>query len=177
MYSSNKWLKRDLELKRKHEEITARREALLSGLEAYYDKKTEKTDYFIGSFTAANERNHQIRKDLEQFGRDMKFKARAPEDPRFTTMKNNYWSMVKNVFPVWSEELREYKQKRRQQQDPIFTSPRRSSRSPDLADDDVNIPATSLPNTARSAKSVSIDENLPKYNKTAENLKRRKAVI
>ena len=41
--------------------------------------------------------------------------------------QNNYWSMVKNVYPVWHEELREYNKRHGIPVTPRANSPRQQT--------------------------------------------------
>ena len=83
--------------------------------------------------------------------------------------QTNYWTMVKSVFPVWSEEMREFKRRRNERQ------------SVEASEDfDVGSPGDLPPLSSRSQaslsqthsdpgglhtsnKSVSIDPILPRY--------------
>ncbi|XP_064642405.1 uncharacterized protein LOC135496810 [Lineus longissimus] len=178
-----KYLKHEVELTQRHQEIILRREALLNGTEAFYDDKDDKSGSFIGTYNNAIERNQLLLQDMRQFSEEMKMKKRAKEDPRFTTLKNNYWSMVKNIFPVWSEEMREYKRRRNTPRSNRSVSEEASEldlmpeNGYNLDISEADFSNLSPPQTGRSSKSVTIDPNLPESKSSTKEKKKKKGLF
>ncbi|XP_013393590.1 uncharacterized protein C3orf14 homolog [Lingula anatina] len=101
------YVKKELRLNMKHEQILAQRQALLNGTEAYYDSRQKRASEFVSSYNRAMERNQRLREEIHNCMRGMqKEKRRArKEDSEFENLKDNYWNMVKKCLPKWEEEL------------------------------------------------------------------------
>lgn len=102
----DKWAEKELILNQKHLELLKRREALLQGSERYYDFSLKQPASFIFDIGKAMARNKQL---MEEINLSMDQLIREnQESTKFNLIKNNYWTMVRNVFPVWYSEMREY---------------------------------------------------------------------
>ncbi|CAH1777520.1 unnamed protein product [Owenia fusiformis] len=104
------WFQKEIELEQKHEELVLKREALLRGTEAYYDKQAKQASSFITNYKKSDDRNEQLIEDFKKVRHNLQG-LNCGEDQRFTRLKNNYWAMVKNVYHVWIQEQRDYMQR------------------------------------------------------------------
>lgn len=111
MSNVEKWLQKELELNRKHEEILMRREAMLRGTETYYDSQEQRSSSFIADFSKAKSRNEEFLQGLDDLSQCLKEDLMTARSPKFNTVRNNYWTMVRNMFPEWHNEYQEYVQR------------------------------------------------------------------
>ncbi|XP_064611551.1 uncharacterized protein LOC135475556 [Liolophura sinensis] len=110
------WVQREIQLNQLHEEILAQREALLHFSEDHVGGQEVPERDESDLVKKASERNKNLLQDIATAQSKLTEDGRRPVSPRFTTLQNNYSVMVKNVSPVWEEELLDYKQKQRVKQ-------------------------------------------------------------
>ncbi|XP_076472533.1 uncharacterized protein LOC143301948 isoform X2 [Babylonia areolata] len=53
----------------------------------------------------ASVRNARLLKDIENLDQDLKAELTSVPSPKFVTLQNNYWSMVRSMLPLWEESL------------------------------------------------------------------------
>ncbi|KAL8574854.1 hypothetical protein ACOMHN_044876 [Nucella lapillus] len=53
----------------------------------------------------ASIRNARLLKDIENLNQDLKEELNTVPSPKFVTLQNNYWSMVRGLLPLWEQSL------------------------------------------------------------------------
>jgi len=105
--TEDEWLQKELALSQRHEELVLCRETILRGTERFYDEQKNKSSSFISDIKKARQRNKALLQDVTGCLEELRQQRTHVGTPKFNTLKNNYWSMVKNVFPVWMDEAGE----------------------------------------------------------------------
>ncbi|PAA73698.1 hypothetical protein BOX15_Mlig012448g2 [Macrostomum lignano] len=98
----------EIQLQQRHEEILARRSALMSGREAFYDTKTGFPEVFIGSDAQARRRNEEIFDSLKSIRQDLQ-QTSTEGDETLKRLRTAYLQSVQNSMPQWIDQLREFK--------------------------------------------------------------------
>lgn len=99
------WTKREIQLNRLHEEIVAKREALVHYSMTYVQSQRARRQNVHVHVNKATKRNSQFLEDLQNTDDRLYQEACNPPSPRLTTLQNNYWSMVKSLKPLWEKSL------------------------------------------------------------------------
>ncbi|XP_059154819.1 centrosomal protein 15 kDa-like [Physella acuta] len=100
-----KWTNRELQLTILHEEIINKREALLRTSKNFL-QKTPLQDLPLNNVDAAI-RNDRLLKDINQVEAVLNDSLFEAQSPKFAYLQANYWSMVKNMYPIWQKSLDE----------------------------------------------------------------------
>ena len=99
----------ELALNQRHEIIIARREHLLGGIDGFKSHK-EKNNAAKTRAQENIERNKQWRWDLKTKQQQLSDQANMSTEctNSFYSLKDNYWSMVKQVYPIWQREYTDF---------------------------------------------------------------------
>jgi len=111
-FQSNRWMDEELKLIQQHEQLLKRREALLSTTERYFDVNIQTSQSFIRDIHEATERNGILLQDVSE-RLDYIKQCNRSKSKKLDMLKNNYWLMVEQVFPVWLEDVQEYEERKR----------------------------------------------------------------
>lgn len=113
------WALKELQLVRLHEELVAKREALLGCSSTYHHSqelrvKLEASNSHsqeIGMRTEASNlqqavsRNQKLMQDIATAQSYALEALNLAPSPRFMTLQKNYWSMVKSQVPMWEQDI------------------------------------------------------------------------
>ncbi|XP_022091340.1 uncharacterized protein C3orf14-like [Acanthaster planci] len=103
---ADRWLQKELELNEKHEEILARREALLRQAEIRLGDSQDLSASVAHHWGQAKQRNQELLEEIAQCQTDAKIQAAKPLSVALTTLKERYWDMVEKEMPEWKEEVK-----------------------------------------------------------------------
>ncbi|KAL3862002.1 hypothetical protein ACJMK2_008008, partial [Sinanodonta woodiana] len=99
------WIDREMQLSRLHEEILARREALINCSITYHQSQGLRTRPGTHNLSEARERNRILLRDIGRTQMNLYQEFLSPPSPRFTTLQKNYWAMVKSQLPLWEQDM------------------------------------------------------------------------
>ncbi|KAK7093846.1 hypothetical protein V1264_007533 [Littorina saxatilis] len=108
---------RENQLNLLHQEILMRREGLLhtSGNSLRQSTHSLASTGTVGPADASI-RNARLLKDVELLNQTLQEELNMAPSPRFVTLQNNYWSMVRGLLPLWEQSLPGQRSSQHQQQ-------------------------------------------------------------
>ncbi|XP_038071684.1 uncharacterized protein C3orf14-like [Patiria miniata] len=109
---ADRLLQKEVELNEKHEEILARREALLRQAEIRLGDSQDLSASVAHHWNQAKQRNQDLIEEIVQCQTDAKIQAARPLSVTLTTLKEKYWNMVEQEMPEWKEEVKKAKKDR-----------------------------------------------------------------
>ncbi|KAK6177593.1 hypothetical protein SNE40_015663 [Patella caerulea] len=99
------WTEREMQLNRLHEEILAKRESLLRTSTNYFKQQNHTGRDRLNITNNATLRNKSLIEDIEELEDEIIAENDEGPAPKFLLLKNNYWSMVKGMLPLWEEAI------------------------------------------------------------------------
>ncbi|ESO91181.1 hypothetical protein LOTGIDRAFT_203100 [Lottia gigantea] len=103
------WIEREIQLNILHEELLEQRESLLKNTKNYFQEQSTRlgpgSSFRPDITNNATLRNRSLLEDIECLEDKIDQDINKVDTSRFITLKNNYWSMVKGLLPIWEETV------------------------------------------------------------------------
>lgn len=97
---------REEQLNLLHQEILMKQEALLHTSSTLLCLGPHGTmTASLASPVDASVRNAKLLKDINSLDQELRAHLNSVPSPRFVTLQNNYWSMVRSLLPLWKQSL------------------------------------------------------------------------
>ncbi|KAI8795516.1 hypothetical protein BgiBS90_003283 [Biomphalaria glabrata] len=99
------WASKEIQLKNLQEEILNKRETLLRTSKNFLQRVS--IDDLPVSDSEASLRNTALKQHINDLDAKIDESLSEQQSPRFSYLQTNYWSMVRNMFPIWKKSLEE----------------------------------------------------------------------
>uniref|UniRef100_A0A8D0DVG7 Centrosomal protein 15 n=1 Tax=Salvator merianae TaxID=96440 RepID=A0A8D0DVG7_SALMN len=95
------YLAQEVQLAKRHEDILARRSALLQQMESHLGDKEAAKTWQMQEADAAHKRNVALLNDVEAAGRKLQSREHLLLPPDIVKLETLYWAKVEESIPQW----------------------------------------------------------------------------